>query len=95
MTPSDPVTLLVLDGDGISPEITAATVDVLDAVQDRTGLRFRLDRAQVGLRPLAAQGTTFPAGLLDRARAADGVILGPVSHNDYPCLLYTSPSPRD
>ena len=84
MTPSDPVTLLVLDGDGISPEITAATVDVLDAVQDRTGLRFRLDRAQVGLRPLAAQGTTFPAGLLDRARAADGVILGPVSHNDYP-----------
>ena len=84
MTPSDPVTLLVLDGDGISPEITAATVEVLDAVQDRTGLRFRLDRAQVGLRPLAAQGTTFPAGLLDRARAADGVILGPVSHNDYP-----------
>ena len=84
MTPSDPVTLLVLDGDGISPEITAATLDVLDAVQDRTGLRFRLDRAQVGLRPLAAQGTTFPTGLLDRARAADGVILGPVSHNDYP-----------
>ena len=59
MTPSDPVTLLVLDGDGISPEITAATVEVLDAVQDRTGLRFRLDRAQVGLRPLAAQGLSL------------------------------------
>ncbi|MEH0071702.1 isocitrate/isopropylmalate family dehydrogenase [Pannonibacter sp. Pt2-lr] len=82
--PSAPVSLLVLDGDGISPEITEATLNVLDAVQRRLGLRFQVSRAEVGLRPLAAQGTTFPAGLLEQARAADGVILGPVSHNDYP-----------
>lgn len=82
--PSTPISLLVLDGDGISPEITTATLKVLDAVQHRLGLRFQVNRAEVGLRPLAAQGTTFPAGLLEQARAADGVILGPVSHNDYP-----------
>ena len=79
-----PPTLLILDGDGISPEITDSTVSVLQAVQCRLDLPLRLERAEVGLRPLAAQGTTFPAGLLDRARAADGIILGPVSHNDYP-----------
>lgn len=79
-----PVSLLALDGDGISPEILRATLDVLDAAGRRLGLHLRLEQAEVGLRPLAAQGTTFPDGLLDRARAADGVILGPVSHNDYP-----------
>lgn len=77
---TDPIHLLILDGDGISPEITRATTRVLQALD----LPLRLEEAQVGLRPLAAGGTTFPDGLLDRARAADGVILGPVSHNDYP-----------
>lgn len=78
------LSLLILDGDGISPEITNATVAVLETVQSRLGLPLRLERAEVGLRPLAAQGTTFPDGLLDRARAVDGIILGPVSHNEYP-----------
>lgn len=81
---SAPVSLLVLDGDGISSEIVRSTLDVLDAVQRRLGLRFDLTRAEVGLAPLARLGTTFPEGLLEQARAADGVILGPVSHNDYP-----------
>ncbi|MFN3661768.1 isocitrate/isopropylmalate dehydrogenase family protein [Yoonia sp.] len=79
-----PVSLLVLDGDGISPEIIRATLDVLDAVQRRLDLPFDLTRAEVGLKPLATFGTTVPDKLLDQARAADGVILGPVSHNDYP-----------
>jgi isocitrate/isopropylmalate dehydrogenase len=78
------LSLLILNGDGISPEITDATVAVLGAVQSRLGLPLRLERAEVGLRPLAAEGTTFPDGLLDRARAVDGIILGPVSHNEYP-----------
>ena len=29
-------------------------------------------------------GTTFPPAALEAAQSADGVILGPVSHNDYP-----------
>jgi isocitrate/isopropylmalate dehydrogenase len=33
---------------------------------------------------LRQQGTTFPPAALEAAQAADGVILGPVSHNDYP-----------
>jgi len=37
------------------------------------------------LRP-CAQGTTLPQAAVDAATAADGVILGPVSHNDYPPL---------
>lgn len=78
--------LLALDGDGISPEITDSALQVLRAADRRLSLNLRIERAEVGLRPLAAQGTTFPDGLLERAREADGIILGPVSHNDYPPL---------
>ena len=28
--------------------------------------------------------TTLPGGVLERARASDGIILGPISHLDYP-----------
>ena len=33
---------------------------------------------------MTAQGTTFPESAFEAAKAADGIILGPVSHNDYP-----------
>jgi 3-isopropylmalate dehydrogenase len=76
--------LLVLPGDGIGPEITAATLEVLRAVDTRFGLGLTLTQMQVGFDTLRAQGTTMPQSVIDAARDSDGVILGPVSHNDYP-----------
>ena len=99
-----PVSLLVLPGDGIGPEIAEATVAVLEGVARILDLQFTFEHAQIGFASLKEQGTTFPDSVFEAAKAADGVILGPVSHNDYPtadkgglnpCLLYTSPSPRD
>ncbi|AXS41270.1 isocitrate/isopropylmalate family dehydrogenase [Breoghania sp. L-A4] len=78
------VDLLVLEGDGIGPEITSATLDVLRAVDSLLGLGLRFERADIGFTALKASGTTFPDAVEAQARAADGVILGPVSHNDYP-----------
>lgn len=76
--------LLALDGDGISPEIMAATLDVLAATDRRFGLGLVSETAQVGFVPLKTQGTTFPDAVFEKAKAADGIILGPVSHQDYP-----------
>lgn len=76
--------LLVLDGDGIGPEITAATCAVVTAVAARFGLPLSLTRAEIGFPALARHGTTIPDAVIEAARAADGVILGPVSHNAYP-----------
>ena len=81
---TSPLRLCVMDGDGISPEITAATLDVLRAAAAKWQFEFAFDEVEVGLEPLAAQGTTFPESAFAAAKAADGVILGPVSHNDYP-----------
>ena len=81
---TSPIRLCVLNGDGISPEITAATLGVLRAAAGIWQIEFAFDEMQVGLAALAAQGTTFPESAFEAAKAADGIILGPVSHNDYP-----------
>lgn len=76
--------LLVLEGDGIGPEIVAATLQVLDAANRALSLRLAFEHADIGLKALAAQGTTLPETVVAAAKAADGIILGPVSHHDYP-----------
>lgn len=76
--------LLSLPGDGIGPEITAATETVIMAAADRFGLNLRLTRADIGFASFAAHGTTITPAVIAAAKAAEGVILGPVSHNAYP-----------
>jgi isocitrate/isopropylmalate dehydrogenase len=76
--------LLVLPGDGIGPEITEATVAVLDAVSDRFGLGIAYEFRDIGFKTYETHGITMPDGILARAREVDGVILGPISHLDYP-----------
>lgn len=76
--------ILVLEGDGIGPEITTATLDVLRAADTKFGLGFEFSKADVGWAAHKATGTTFPDAVEAVAKAADGVLLGPVSHNDYP-----------
>src|SRR5471032_618155 len=76
--------ILVLEGDGIGPEITAATLEVLRAAAAKFGLALNFETAAVGWAAHKAEGTTFPDAVEHAAKAADGVLLGPVSHNDYP-----------
>ncbi|MDB5707325.1 MAG: leuB [Sphingomonas bacterium] len=76
--------LLVLPGDGIGPEITAATLAVLNAAAAAEGVALDIDQQDIGLKSLAEHGTTLPEAVLAAIPEADGVILGPVSHYDYP-----------
>lgn len=79
-----PHRFLCLQGDGIGPEIMAATKQVLVAATPLMTTDLILEDAQIGLAALAATGTTIPDDVIAAAKMADGVILGPVSHNDYP-----------
>lgn len=76
--------ILMLPGDGIGPEITDATVTVLERLRTSCSLDLTLERREIGLASLATSGTTLPHDVLDRIDEVDGVILGPVSHYDYP-----------
>lgn len=76
--------LVVMQGDGIGPEITAATVQVLQEIDRRFDLGLTFADAIIGEAALKAHGTTMPEPSFAAAKEADGVILGPVSHNTYP-----------
>lgn len=91
---SKPLTLLILEGDGIGPEITRATVEVLTAADQLFGLNIEYQRATIGFDALKAEGTTFPPRTLELARMCDGVVLGPVSHNEYPPVAEGGPIHR-
>ena len=71
--------LLVLACDGIGPEITAATQAVLRAVSERFALRLHMEEAAVGHAGLRAHGSTIHADIVEKARQADGIVLGPTS----------------
>jgi 3-isopropylmalate dehydrogenase len=76
--------ILVLPGDGIGPEITRATLEVLQAVDATYSLGLEIEMHDIGLATLKSRGTTLPPEVLRRIPEVDGVILGPVSHYEYP-----------
>jgi 3-isopropylmalate dehydrogenase len=76
--------IIVLPGDGIGPEISAATTAVLQAASRCHGLDLSFDYDDVGFESLRKYGTTLRDETLAKARGYDGIILGPQSHMDYP-----------
>ncbi|MEA3537102.1 isocitrate/isopropylmalate dehydrogenase family protein [Rhizobium sp. CC-YZS058] len=76
--------IMVTPCDGIGPEITAATMEVLQATDKAFGLGLTFDYEDTGFTSLEKFGTTLRDELIERARGYDGIILGPQSHMDYP-----------
>ena len=76
--------ILILPGDGIGPEIMAATMTALNALNDKHALKLDFEAHAVGLPALEAGGSTLSDDLLDRIRAAEGTILGPCDTYAYP-----------
>jgi 3-isopropylmalate dehydrogenase len=77
------VRIVVLPGDGIGPEITAATLTVLRAASEQYGLNVRLEEHAVGHASLEKFGVTVRPELLQIVRSADGLILGPTATADF------------
>lgn len=76
--------ILILPGDGIGPEISTATAEVLKAANEAFKLGLAFDYADIGLKTLKSHGTTLRPDVKEACLAADAIVLGPVSHNVYP-----------
>jgi 3-isopropylmalate dehydrogenase len=76
--------IAVLPGDGIGPEITESTLKVLEVASRRFQLGLQFKQYDVGFASLKPKGTTITPETLQACREADGIVLGPVSHSDYP-----------
>jgi 3-isopropylmalate dehydrogenase len=75
--------MVVLAGDGIGPEISAATTHVLRAASEHFQLGVEIEEHPIGHQSLRQFGTTVRGGLLETVRAADGLILGPTATFDF------------
>jgi 3-isopropylmalate dehydrogenase len=73
-----------MPGDGIGPEIVAATLHVLREVDRLVSLGLTFEEVPIGFAALKTHGSTLPDSSFEAGKRADGVILGPASHNDYP-----------
>jgi isocitrate dehydrogenase (NAD+) len=68
-------TITLIPGDGIGPEVAAATVRVLDAA----GAGFQWESHIAGGEAVALAGTPLPAELLDSVRRTGVALKGPVT----------------
>ena len=75
--------IVVLPGDGIGPETMAVAVDVLDAASRRFGLNLQFDHDIAGHDSLKKHGATVTPALLEKVKAADGLMLGPMATYDF------------
>ena len=62
--------VLVLPGDGIGPEIVAATVEVLKAADRLFNLGLAYETADIGFASLHKAGTTISDAVVERAKHA-------------------------
>ncbi len=78
------LTIACLEGDGIGPEITMATRHVMQAANEAFACDLEFRNLEIGLAALQNAGSTFPEAAYEQARDCDGILLGPVSHLEYP-----------
>lgn len=67
--------ITVLPGDGIGPEITSATAEVLSSLCKRCGFEMDLKEALIGGAAIDAKNDPFPDETLQQCLASDSVLL--------------------
>lgn len=70
--------VLILPGDGIGPEIVAEAKKVLDVVNAQFSLGLQFDEGLLGGSAIDVHGVPLSGGDLDKARAADAILMGSV-----------------
>lgn len=75
--------ILIVPGDGIGQEVTAAGKKVLDKIAEKFGHSFQYDEALIGHAAIEATGQALPDESLEKMRASDAVLFGAVGHPKY------------
>ena len=78
--------ITLLPGDGIGPEITAVTRQLLDAVSRRHGFELVYDEQPMGGSAIDATGEPLPASTLEACKGADAVLLAAIGSPQYDSL---------
>src|SRR5688500_1137400 len=77
------LTITVLEGDGIGPEVTREAVQVLQTVAGIHGYKFEFEEHAIGGTAIREFGSPLPRKTLDACLAADAVLLGAVGAPEF------------
>ena len=75
--------IVALAGDGIGPEIMEAGLEVLEALAEKTGFDYEIDRRPFGGAGIDAAGHPLPDETLKAAREADAILLAAIGSPQY------------
>lgn len=75
--------ILVIEGDGIGPEIVPTAVKVLQKIGEKFGHGFNFEHALMGHCAIEATGQPLPQETLDKAKRSDAVLFGAIGHPKY------------
>ena len=80
--------ILLIDGDGIGPEVVFQAKKIIDFFNKNTDKKFETENALLGGCAYDALGTPFPEETLNLARACDAILLGAVGGPKWESLEY-------
>ena len=70
--------IAIMRGDGIGPELTESTLKVLDAVEDRYGVKLDFVEVEAGDSCLKKRGVALPEETISAIKSSDACLKGPV-----------------
>ena len=75
--------IIIIPGDGIGPETMAVVTQILEAASTKFKLKLELEHEIAGHESLKKHGRTVTPALLEKVKAANGLMLGPMSTYDF------------
>ncbi|MDE6593248.1 MAG: 3-isopropylmalate dehydrogenase [Oscillospiraceae bacterium] len=86
--------IAVIKGDGIGPEVVTEAMKVLDKVAEKFGHTFEYDQLLMGGCSIDANGVPLTDETIERAKAADAVLMGSIGGNTSTSPWYKLPADK-
>jgi len=71
----------LITGDGIGPEISESAISVLDAINDKLGLKFDITKLSAGDKAFEQTGKALPDETIDVIKQSDACLKAPVGES--------------
>src|SRR5580700_8203421 len=75
--------IVVIEGDGIGPEVTRQAVKVLDALAEQSGHTFTYKYCLMGADAIDKTGNPLPDETIEAALNSDAILFGAIGHPKY------------
>ncbi len=75
--------IVLIEGDGIGPEVTRQSVKVLNAVAEQFGHEFSYTKCLMGAIAIDKTGNPLPDETIEACLSSDGILFGAIGHPKY------------